>query len=54
MANLVRSPEEAENTDNTASQRDSEQPDGSTDQPQSRRRTLLERADLAPELDDDK
>ena len=53
MANLVRGPEEAENTDNTASQRDSEQPDGSTDQPQSRRRTLLERADLAADSDDD-
>ena len=31
MANLVRGPKEADNTDDTASQRDSEQPDGSTD-----------------------
>ena len=53
MANLVRGPKEADNTDDTASQRDSEQPDGSTDQPPNRRMTLLERADLNPESDDD-
>ena len=53
MANLVRGPKEADNIDDTASQRDSEQPDGSTDQPPNRRMTLLERADLTPELDDD-
>ena len=31
IANLVRGPKEADNTDDTASQRDSEQLDGSTD-----------------------
>ena len=53
MANLVRGPKEANNTDDTASQRDSEQPDGSTDQSRNRRITLLERADLDSNLESD-
>jgi len=53
MANLVHRPKEATHIDDTASQRDSKQLDGSTDQPQNRRMTLLERADLIPESDDD-
>ena len=53
IANLVRGLKEADNTDDTASQRDSEQLDGSTDQPPNRCITLLKRADLTPESDDD-
>ena len=53
MANLVRGPKEADNTDDTTSQRNSEQPDGSTDQSRNRRITLLERADLDPDSEGD-